>query len=359
MLSLPTVPYMGVETRFFSSKNRLQSLSLIGYTEACPYIHFAVKSEIKHSYRFSQIEGNLMAKKAYTPNFPDILGDITGNQRVNIGLVQVAMAIRQRILRAGRPFEVILLVQNSSDIAIDFVARVRLPERDANGKKGRFVNKVDKLVIGLEPAQVGYLTLPVSSLPDTAVSADYKMALEVKMKPASNNKPRRIRLEAGGGEVDTEHLAEGVVDKIEELKHLNWTAKKVSGMRSTGLEVGFGLMGGTIGKLTDLKPGWESLWTIANLSDITLLLEKHRAKLLKSVLPTLTPERIFPRAYDTTLANFEEAGFKLSKWEAIVIAKMMTLILLFADPSKLMELIAGNYNSPYAASRISCNSFNF
>ncbi len=286
----------------------------------------------------------IMTKKKSPPNFPDILGEITGNQRINIGLVQVALAIRPRVLRAGRPFEVVLLVQNSSDIAVDFVARVRLPDRDAKGKKGRFVNKVDKLVIGLEPAQVGYLILPVSSLPDTAVSADYSLTIDVKMKPASDDKPRRVRTESGGGIVDHHYLADGVEDTIEELKHLNWTANKVSGLRSTGLEVKFGLMSGTVGKITNLEPGWESLWTLSDLSDVTLLLEKFRKQLLEEVLPTLTAERIYPRAYTTTLTNFEQAGFRLSKWEAIVIAKMMTLILVFSDPSKLMELIAGHYN---------------
>lgn len=285
-----------------------------------------------------------MAKKKSPPNFPDILGEITGSQRVNIGLVQVALAIRPRVIRAGRPFEVILLVQNSSDIAVDFVARLHLPERDAKGKKGRFVNKVDKLVIGLESAQVGYLILPVSSLPDTAVSADYSMTIDVKMKPASDDKPRRIRTESGGGTVDYQHLADGVPAIVEELKHLNWTAKKVSGLRSTGLEVKFGLMSGTVGKISKLEPGWESLWTIADLSDVTILLEKFRKQLLEEVLPTLTAERIYPRAYTTVLTNFEMAGFRLSKWEAIVVTKMMTLILIFATPSKLMELIAGQYN---------------
>jgi hypothetical protein len=280
-----------------------------------------------------------MAKKKYTPNFPDILGEITGGARVNIGLVQVALAIRPRVLRAGRPFETILLVQNSSDIAVDFIARVRLPDRDAKGKKGRFVNTVDKLVVGLDPSQVGYIVLPVSTLPDTAISADYSMTMDVKMKPASNAKPRRVRPETGGGEVDPEHLADGMADKIEELKHLNWTAKKVSGLRSTGLEISFGLMSGTVGKIADLKPGWESLWTIADLSDPRLLVQKFRKQMVAKVMPTLTVDRIYPRAFDTTVANFEKAGFKLSKWEAIVIAKMITLILLFAAPSKLMELI--------------------
>ena len=129
-----------------------------------------------------------MADKTYTPNFPDLLGDVTDGKRVNIGLVQVALAIRPRVIRAGRPFETIMLVQNASDVAVDFMARVRLPDRDAEGKKGRFVCKVDKLVLGLEPAQVGYLVLPVSTLPDTAISADYAITMDVKMKPAGDAK---------------------------------------------------------------------------------------------------------------------------------------------------------------------------
>lgn len=285
-----------------------------------------------------------MAKKNYTPNFPDILGTITDGQMVNIGLVQAALAIRPRVLRAGRPFETILLVQNASDIPVDFVARVRLPERDVDGKKGRFVTKADKLVVGLEPAQVGYILLPVSTLPDTAISTDYSITMDVQMKPASDAKPKRIRKNEGGGEVDTEHLSEETIAAIEELSHLNWSAQKVSGLRSSGLEIHFGLMSGTVGKISNMKPGWESLWTMADLVDDTLMLEKFRKQLATGLLPALTIDRLYSRTFQETLTNFEAAGFSLSKWEATLIAKMMTLILMFANPTKLMELVAGHYN---------------
>ena len=279
-----------------------------------------------------------------TPNFPDILGDITGGERVNIGLVQVALSMRPRVLRAGKPFETLLLVQNASDVAVDFVARVRLPERDANRKKGRFVTKVDRLVVGLEPAQVGYIILPVSTLPDTAISADYSITMDVQMKPAGENKPRRIRVTDGGGEVEHEHLADGVAGVMEELSRLNWTAKKVSGLRSTGLELKFGLMSGTVGKISNLKPGWESLWTMADLVDDSLLWAKFRKQVEEHVIPHLAAENIYPIALETTTSHFGQAGFRLSKWEGIVVAKMLTLILMFAAPSKIMELIAGHYN---------------
>ena len=40
-------------------------------------------------------------------NYPDVLGFLTGGQRSNFGSAQVALAVRPRIVRAGRPFEVL------------------------------------------------------------------------------------------------------------------------------------------------------------------------------------------------------------------------------------------------------------
>ncbi len=298
-----------------------------------------------------------MTDKAYIPNFPDILGEITGGARVNIGLVQVALAIRPRVIRAGRPFEAIMLVQNASDTTVDFMARVHLPDRDADGKKKRFVTKLDKLVIGLEPAQVGYLVLPISTLPDTAISADYAITMDVKMKPAGDSKPRRIRFEDGGGEVIQEHLADGMSDAIEQLTHLNWSADKVSGLRSTGLQVKFGLMSGTVGKIADLKAGWESLWTMSDLVDNALMLQKFRKQLATKVLPTLTAEKLYSTAVLSVGEKFEKAGFPLSKWERIVIAKMMSLVLIFGAPNKVQQLVAGRFNlQPYLADDANLNN---
>jgi len=73
-------------------------------------------------------------------------------------------------------------------------------------------------------------------------------------------------------------------------------------------------------------------------------LQKFRKQLDTQVLPALTVNKVFEEAYQTTMKNFSQAGFFLTKWEATIIAKMMTLILLFASPTKLLELAAGHYN---------------
>ena len=98
-------------------------------------------------------------------NLPDLLGAVTGGDRLNLDVMQCALGVRPSSIPAGKPFEAILLLQNASDVNVDVTAVVRLPEQDAKGKRNRFIVKRERLVVGLRPAEVGYMTLPLSSSP--------------------------------------------------------------------------------------------------------------------------------------------------------------------------------------------------
>ena len=90
-----------------------------------------------------------------TPNYPDVLGAITGGPRLNIDVVQVALAIRPAQIPAGQTGELILLAQNASDQDIDVLIQVELPERDQAKQKNVFTAAKTKLRIGLRPAEAG------------------------------------------------------------------------------------------------------------------------------------------------------------------------------------------------------------
>jgi hypothetical protein len=85
-------------------------------------------------------------------NYPDVLGAITGGARCNIGVAQAALAVRPRVVRAGRPFEIILLLQNASGVDVDVTMTLHLPEVDAQKQRGKFVSKTTRLVIGMASA---------------------------------------------------------------------------------------------------------------------------------------------------------------------------------------------------------------
>lgn len=275
-------------------------------------------------------------------NYPDILGTITNGQRINLSAVQVAMTVRPFVVRAGRPFEVIMLIQNASNVKVDVGVKLQMPERDANKKKGRFVTKVDHLVIGVAPSEVGYVVLPMSSMPDTAVSPEYKVGMELVIKPLG--KPQRTRLPDGGGEVPFDHLKAEVVEKINELKRLKYSVSKHLGLGTT-LEASFSLMSGRVGSMTDLQPAWVSLWTMADFIDDRELLKRFHETLRVKVLPMLGRESVFKPLLDETTKRFAEAGFTLKSVEANFIARLLALLLEYSVPERTSnESAAGIYN---------------
>jgi len=279
-------------------------------------------------------------------NYPDILGYITGGTRANIGPIQLATALRPRVARAGRPFEMLMLIQNASDVPIEATVTLTLPQVDAKHQKGRFFSKADRLIIDLEAAAVGVAILPVSTMPDTAVGADYKIGMEVKTAPIkSGDKPNRIRQPHGGGPFDPTLLSEDVQKTIDDLKSLLWTAHQGM-LRSSILESSFAILSGTVGAITDLKPSWTSLWTLADYQDESYLLHRYGGLLYRQALPAMQRLKIYPILQEYTAKRFAKVGYKLSELELDTIARLLTLMLEYANPhGKDMKFLLGEqYN---------------
>lgn len=267
---------------------------------------------------------------ASQPNYPDVLGHITGGARLNVSVVQLALAVRPRVSRAGRPFEAILLIQNASDVDVDVTTTLQIPETDAKKQKKRFIAGHERLVVGLRPAEMGYVVLPLSSLPDTAPSDTYKLGMAVDVKPLG--KPRRIRQPEGGGAVVHEYIPDEAQGKINDLKRLSYSTTK-RGLVGTVLEAAFSVMGGQIGQLADLKPGWVSLWKMSDYyRDEHLLLDRYGEMLLEKVLPQLKRLRLFTPLLQATQHRFQAGGYPLKAIEARFIVKLLVGILEMAAP---------------------------
>ncbi len=263
-----------------------------------------------------------------SPNYPDILGLITGGDRCNIGMAQVAVAVRPRLVRAGRPFEVILLVQNAADSVIDVSMALHLPGVDAHRQPERFIGKTQRLVVEVKAAEVGYVMLPVTTLPDTAISDDYKIGVEVEVR--ASGKANRIRSSEGGGAVDMDYLSDETKAPIEALRIVTFSTEKRRG-RSI-IDVGLTVMSGTVGKIPDLTPGWVSLCKVSDYQDDRLLLERYGTLVQINTLPRLKRQLLLQPLIETTESRFKAAGYPLKEAEATAIAKLMTLVLEYATP---------------------------
>nr|AUN37596.1 hypothetical protein [uncultured bacterium] len=259
-------------------------------------------------------------------NYPDVLGLITGGQRCNINSAQVALAVRPRIVRAGRPFEVLLLVQNASDGEIDVTLTLHLPAVDAKKQHDRFITQTQRLVVGVKGAEIGYVVLPVTTLSDTAISDGYKIGLEVEIKALG--KASRIRSAVGGAPVPFQRLSEATQATIEALKTLTWYADKHRNL----LEAPVTIMSGSVGKMTDFTPGWVNLCKLSDFGDNRLLLHAFGPMVQTLTLPKLKRAVLFKPLLDTTDARFAEAGYPLKAAETTAIAKLLTLVLEYATP---------------------------
>src|SRR3954452_426586 len=120
-----------------------------------------------------------MSEKQTAPNYPDILGYRTGGQQLSIGDVQMALGVRPPGARVGRPFAVILLLQNMSDANVEVSATLHLPLKDAAGEKLRFGSPNEHSSVNLLPAEVGYLVIPVGTRANAAQAKEYTIGVEV------------------------------------------------------------------------------------------------------------------------------------------------------------------------------------
>ncbi|RMF76759.1 MAG: hypothetical protein D6737_19515 [Chloroflexi bacterium] len=266
-----------------------------------------------------------------TLNYPDVLGYITGGDRINMGVLQVAPTVRPRVIHAGRPFEVIVLMQNASDSDVDVIVAFDLPEKDANGQTERFITNHHRIEVGLHPAEVGYVTLPATCLPDTAVSDRYKVSLQMSVKTLK--KPTRVRDAEGGDPPDFTFIGPQRRELIATLRKLKFAYHVKRGLRSSTLEVPFSVMGGKLGKIPDLHPNWVRLWTLKDYKDDRILLEQNKDLLRNELLPALNHETAYRSLMIVTDTNFSAAQYPLKRIEASFIAKMMAFVISLSIPT--------------------------
>ena len=255
-------------------------------------------------------------------NYPDLLGAVTGGPRLNVDAVQCALAVRPAEVAAGSFFEIVFLVQNASAQDIDVIVEPVLPDRDASNQRRSFLTKSERLRIGLRPAEVGYLTLPVSTSAKTAPASHYDVGLKLTTK--HTGKSQRVRGPQGGGIFDARELPLIAQQQVEQLRALVFSTE-VCGKKNY-VETVVTIAPPIVSTLHELKPGWISLWTMQDYLDDATIAAKA-AREVEQVMPSLTRDKLFMPLFKTTQTRFQASGCPLHPPEAVFIAKILTLML--------------------------------
>ena len=278
-------------------------------------------------------------------NYPDLFGVISP-QRLSLDVADVAFGLRAipRVpvllddpievveVSAGQRFEGILLVQNNADCDIDVEAHLIVPAKDNKGATRRFITKADKkIVVGLIAGEVGYIRFPVTLDPQTAVYDQYLLQIEVEIKRKVRT-AARVR-SANGIPVKVADLPHQVRSSLTILSEVSFTGVPNRQGRNAALLIqtfaviplirGAAVLSGNTAELT--KVDWISIWTPRNMVDNQL---SERSRSLTTMAQTqLRRENVFIPLVRATQTHFEQAGYRLWAGEAVVIAKLMTLLL--------------------------------
>ncbi|GAB4435938.1 MAG: hypothetical protein Kow00120_02900 [Anaerolineae bacterium] len=256
-------------------------------------------------------------------NLPNVLGYITRGVMKEFDVVQCALAVNPQQTPAGQNFEALLMVQSAYDGDVDVHVRLLFPAQDVKGERGRFFTKTDRILLGLEPAEVGVVRLPISCSPLTAQAIDYRLGVELKV--SKQGRGERVRDRQGGAAFDpADMLNEKTAARIDALRRLAYSDRTD---RRGRLIAAFDLIAPTGPSLgLNLAPEWESLWTMRDHMDAQVVIEKAGA-LAQQVLPNLNRNRVFMPLMKTVQARYARAGYPLHAGEALYIAKLLTLVL--------------------------------
>lgn len=261
-------------------------------------------------------------------NYPDVLGAITGGVRGAFDVLQAAVAVRPSLPLAGHPFELALIVQNASDERVELGVVLTLPETDAARQRDVFSCEQPRARLLLQPAEAGLLILPVLTRIETAPAQDYRARLALEVRPAA--KPRRLRHAQGGGAFDPADLPAASLPWFDALKPLDYHAGKAHGHH---FELTFGLAASREPPATlDRQTRYYSLWRVTTAAQPGPLLHLSTPLLRSQVLSQLKRQTTLAPLTNATLTRFESAGYPLHEGEAILIAKVMSLLLEYASP---------------------------
>lgn len=257
-------------------------------------------------------------------NYPDILGAITRGPRKTFDCIQCALTSRPDHIPAGQTFEAILMIQSLVDSEVDVRVELELPQRDVKKQRGMFFSKQARLLVGLQPAEVGYITLPISCSPKTTPAEDYVVGMKIQVKKL-NKQVNPIRLPEGGGTFTMATLAEEAQKDIQTLQRLSFSVD--DGGKRNMLQDTFGILPPSgIASLRQLQAGWVSLWTMRDYMDDSILIQRVKPE-LDILLPQLNRTQLFKPFLQTIQEHFKQAAYPLHVAEAIYVTKILTLVV--------------------------------
>jgi|GEM_PF-1276626 len=268
-----------------------------------------------------------------TVNLPDVLGYVSGDERLDLGVIQAAATCLPSAVKAGKNFRLVVIVQNMADVPVNMLVTLGLPA-DAAGKKNKFSANTQRIEVGMQPAEVGMILLPINSMGDTA-PGEVKFSVSISDVKATA-RGGRIRSSEGGSALYLDGL------RPEKRKLVDNFAKQKFVGGKKGLFGGATLMppmtfqAGRVSEPSNLKAEYHTIWLREDMREDPLkLLDRFKTTLTQYVLTSLDRTLMLAPLVKKTATRFKQAGYELTDVEAKLIGRAMTNVLEYACTGRL------------------------
>jgi hypothetical protein len=252
------------------------------------------------------------------PEYPDVLGTITGGVRHNIDIVQCAFAVYPPSTAVGQPVEALVLLQNTCDKPIQVTVSIQLPRKDSQGNRMSLITPKDEIQVGMQAGETGLLHVPVVPHLPTQTSENNKMTVQVQSRIPKNYK--LVRQPHGGRAATALNMSPF---RLNILREVGFTA--IPGAPGT-LTSEFSIIPGHVDTIPPLDVRYETLWSAkeypneqAKYTQLAAAAERFAA--------TLSRTQVYQPLISITEQRFARVGLPLHPGESLFVAKLLTYIM--------------------------------
>jgi hypothetical protein len=261
---------------------------------------------------------NASPSNANAPDFPDVMGMVTGGARLSAGAVQYALALYPTSVAVGQALEALVLLQNACDRPIPVAVTLHLPRKDVDGNRMSLIAPKESLTVNLGPGEAGLLHVPIIPYPPTHPSEENVIGVRAE-----------ARVPRGAQMVHGQHGGRPA-------SVLSMSPFRLNTLR----EVGFGaivegehviktfniLPGSITAPQPELTPRYETLWSARELPDEQaryLVLSQRAAAFAQ----TLDQTQWLAPLVAVTESRYARAGLSLHPAEALYVGKTLVYTL--------------------------------
>jgi hypothetical protein len=254
-------------------------------------------------------------------DYPDVLGTITGGVRHEFPTLQIALGVYPSGSAIGQPFEVLVVLQSTIDKPQEIALALRLPRKDAQGRRLSFFVPRKQIKMTLNPGDVGVMQLPIVAEPPTPPNQGYPLMLKVLTKAEAG--AQSVRSPGMGRPPSALSVSPF---RLEVLREVPFTAEITD---EDLLHCRFNVIPGNVKVgLTDPQAKYEVLWGSRDFEAEQGRIEAHMS-LAERVAVDFSPAKIFYEVEEALREYFAAAGLPLHPGESLFMAK--TVCYIFED----------------------------